>query len=513
MALIERVGRWSTQTKIVTALAIALTGVALYGFLAPEAEPEVVPERTMQAVTLISPAEYQGEESLSLIGTARAFNEAAITADRGGRITSVRVGLGDRVGAGQVIATLENSSEQAAVLQAEGAYEAALAGAEQSGVSVDEAQNAVQNARNSAVTTYKNAYTTVNGVIRNNIDTFFSQPDSSIPGLRVDGRGRTEYLNSERVAYQTLLPEWENRANALSRSSDLDTALTYAENNVRRTISLVDAFLYVFSNQSGQSRYSDAELNNFRTQFTNLRSQLISLQANIDASVTGIENAQDAVRRAELGASGGTTSAADAQIKQALGSLRSAQANLAKTILRTPISGTVNTVPVSTGDFVGAGTLVAEVANNNALEIVTYISDNERSLVSVGDQVTIDGEFTGTVTEIAPAVDATTRKTEVRIGTENIDIQNGDTVRITKQFEAENEAANDEIIVPLSAVKFNADNGIVFLVEDSRLVARDVELGTVRGSSVEVVAGLERTELIVEDARGLQAGAEVAIAI
>lgn len=461
-------------------------------------------------VTLSTPAKYSGSESLTLIGTVRAVAEANITSEQSGRVVSVPVKLGGNVTAGQVIATLENASERASVLQAEGVYEVALAAAAQSGVGVDQANTSLITAKQTAVSTFQSSYNTINGLILNSVDTYFSNPNGRLPGLRIDGKGYTTQLNNERVAFQTLLPAWRDKANTINTNSDLSTELAYARENTKRTITLIDTFLTVFSSQSNSSRYTEPELQGIITTFTGLRSNLIGVQSNIDNAINGLTSAEDNVRRAKLASSGGQNSAADAQLKQALGTLRAAQANLAKTILRSPISGTINNLSVRTGDFVNSFSTVAQVANNNALEIVTYISENERDLFAVGDKVIIESNTEGIVTEIAPAVDPTTRKVEVRIATENINVISGDTVRITKEGST-NVNTNQTITIPLSAVKFEQEDGFIFTVIDNKLVAKPVTLGAVRGGSVEVKEGLNNEDTFVVDARGLTADTTVTV--
>ena len=56
-----------------------------------------------------------------------AVSEANLQAETGGRITSVSVDVGDTVSAGKVLATIESSAQRAALVQAQGAYEAAVA--------------------------------------------------------------------------------------------------------------------------------------------------------------------------------------------------------------------------------------------------------------------------------------------------------------------------------------------------------------------------------------------------
>jgi HlyD family secretion protein len=223
---------------------------------------------------------------------------------------------------------------------------------------------------------------------------------------------------------------------------------------------------------------------------------------------TALQSAEEGLERAQLAAAGSTNSAADAQVKQALGSLRSAQATLAKTIIRTPISGTVNSLNIRTGDFINSFTQVAEVANNNALEVVTFAGEKDRDVITVGDTVMIEDRIIGTITEVAPAVDSATGKTEIRIASESKDLQNGDTVQITKQVEG---SVTTDVIIPLSAVKFALSDGSVFVVENNLLVPRLVKLGVVRGGSVEIISGLSVDEQFVADARGLVESTEVEV--
>ena len=467
-------------------------------------EPEVT---SLKSVELTTAAEVAGEQKITLIGTVRAFTEADITTERAGRITSVRATLGGTVGAGQIIATIENASEQAAVLQAQGAYEAAQAAAAQTSISVDETAVQVSVAKDSLKNAIRSSYNIANSAVRTNIDTFFSNPDSNIPGLRIDGRGQTGFFNDERVAYQGLLQEWQSRANNISNNSDLTSEADYSQAQLNRTISYVDAFITIFANQPGNGRYTEAELDGFITTFTGLRSSLISADSAIDNAEAQLRSTLEAERRATVSASGGSASATDAQVKQALGSLRAAQANLEKTILRSPISGTVNSLSISLGDFVGSFEQVAVVANNNALEIVTYVGDAERDQLAVGDEVLIDGTASGIITTVAPSIDEVTRKTEVRIAAEDESISNGDTVRIIKN--AETEARLESIRVPLSAVKFEATDGFVLQVTDGLITQKPVVLGAVRGNQVIVTDGLTANEPFIRDVRGLTIGSAV----
>lgn len=501
MSILEKSKLWLGRKSVRGALVVLLIIVAIIIFTS--GENEVATEEAVQnkVVSVITPIEFIGEQSLSLIGNVRAFSEARVTSEKAGRVVSVNVSLGQQIAAGTVIASLENATERASVLQAEGAYDAAVAASAQSGVGIDEAATNLSRANNTTLTALRSAYNTINSTIVSDIDPYFNQPLTPAPKLNIAGKGFARELEKQKVAIEDSVQAWKNYLDTVSQNSDLQIALDTSEENVQLVLNTVDIFLVVFKEDENAARTS---------QFTDLRTSILNTLSALDNARTGLQSATDTVRRAEISASGSTSSAADAQIKQALGSLRSAQANLAKTILRTPISGTVNSLSIRTGDFINSFAQVAVVANNSALEVITFISDSERSLLTEGATVLIEGTIEGTVTQIAPAVDALTRKTEVRIATQDANISNGDTVRITKKIDTQ-QLETTTIQVPLTAVQFDRDNGSVFVIEDNVLVARPVVRGNILGGSVEIIEGLSLDEAFVVDARGLVEGDAVDI--
>jgi RND family efflux transporter MFP subunit len=485
------------------ALILLIAIIAVLLFRETPSIDETTSEPTARAVTLSSAAALNNEKELSLIGTVRALTEANITTERAGRVTSVNATLGTSVAAGQVVATIENASERAAVLQAEGAYEAALAASAQSVVSLEDTETGLRAARNSAINTFKAAYGVAEGVLFGNIDSLLGNPDNRNPWLRFDADGAAPQLVNGRVALRPVMEEWESRVNTIDLDSDIPAELQYAEEQIGRVIDLVDAYIRALS------QADDASLQTNLSTLIARRAELLANQSALQGAETSITSARDAVRRAELGAGGNQISTADAQVKQALGSLRAAQANLEKTIFRSPISGTVNALSVQVGDFVGSFESIAVVANNSAFEIVTFVGDTELDSLAIGDTVLIENEYEGVITTIAPAVDSATQKTEVRIATDNPNIKNGNTVRITK--EATLTTSIDEIFVPLSAVKFQNTDGFVMIVEDGVATERPVTLGAVRGTTIEVTDGLEPTDSFIVDVRGLTEGSAVTV--
>lgn len=507
--MLRQVWNYRYTKAILSVLLVFILALVIRGENASEVT--VLKEDKFPLVEVTTPLEYTDIGSLSLIGTVRAFTEAQITAEVGGRVTGVNAKLGQQVQAGQILVTIENASERAALLQAEGAYEAAQAAAASSVVGTREAEIRLNEAKNTLASTNNQVYSTLQSVLNNTIDTnFYVNPNGPYPSLVINALGDNVFLRNERRAFQDVLPVLQGfKTNEI----DVDTLkenAEYATTQVERVLNVTDMFLAIVNAYQNNDEYTDADKARINSELNAARASLVNTLNSLEQNTLALGTAEEGLERAKIGASGGTVSASEAQLKQALGSLRAAEANYAKTILRTPISGTVNSLNVQSGDFISSFMNVAVVANNSALEIVTYVGDLERERLKVGDKVLIENNYEGTVTQIAPAVDSATRKTEVRIAAENSNIKNGDTVKLTNVSE-ENTGALKEIRVPLTAVKFEIEDGSIFTVNENKLVSVPVKLGSISGNSVVVLEGLSENDSFVIDARGLLAGTEVEI--
>lgn len=445
----------------------------------------------------------------SFVGTVRAISEAQIQSEVGGRVTSVQVQPGDYVQAGTILASLENTLQQAALLQAQGAYEASLATAAQSEISVTDAENALLSAKNSVLDTYRSTYTSVNAIILNSVDIFFGNPNSVLsPGVRISTDGKAQYLNAERIALGKTLPAWRESSNTLSVDDNLPEALNTAREYVAQVRTLIDILITATSKADSSDTLDGQPVSSYTSDLTTARATLNSALNSLASAETTLNDAEENLRRARIGGTQSTeASLANAQVKQSLGVLRTAQANYEKTIFRTPISGTVNSMRVQVGDFISPFTQIAEVANNDALQVSMFVGENDIQKFAVGDTVTINNDGVGVVTAVAPAIDPITKKTEVKIATESKELVNGSTVTIT--LDATYMSESSPLVVPITAIKFTATDGFMFTVENGVLTSRPIQIGPISGSNVTIVDGIDMSTEFVIDARGLTDGERV----
>ncbi len=495
----------------VTVLTIVVIALILKSIIGAQDAAEVVPAETKAEVTVKSVRSIISDASFTAVGSVSAVSEARLQLEAGGRITAVNAALGDTVYAGSIIARAENAAESASLLQAQGAYEAALAGAAQGDVGKDEARNALTAAQNTAVTTYKNAYTVVSGIVFTSLDQFYANPNSQVPGVRIS-TANIQFQNAERIKLKTILPAWQAKTLTVTAGGDILKPLSEAETTTKQVLAMVDDFIRAFNKAETNTEYTEADYRALVVTFGGVRGQLVSILASIDGARSNLTAAEDNVNRAQIAGSGSTVSSADAQVKIALGSLRAAQANFERTLVRTPITGVVNALYVKTGEYAAPASPAAIIANKtNGLEIGTAVSQEDSVKLAVGDTVTIDGTATGTIAAIAGAIDPTTGKVALKISVgDNTTLKNGSTVSVS--FATKSTKADTALVVPLSAIKMTGSGPVVFTVgENNTLTALPVVLGAIQSENVTITSGVTLDTMIVVDARGKKVGEVVTV--
>ncbi len=444
-----------------------------------------------------------GDTSLSVVAEIRSVNEAKISAESGGRVTRVRAALGDFVGAGQVLAEVENGSQRAALLQAEGALDASKA-------SVPNTENSLDAAKGTAVTTLLSAYASAEAAIHDTIDDTFSNPENTSRKFLVltsDSQGKME-LENARADLSAIIARHAALSSGLAKNADLTTELARAETELRAIRTYLDTMIRVLNAGIPAPEMSQTTINAYLSEATSARTSITTSLSSITGAQSALEVASN-----NTGDSGGISASA-ASLKQAQGAYNAALAALEKTIIRSPISGTLNNFTIKLGDYLSPTQQVAVVSNNGALEAIAYITEEDTARVSVGQKVDIEGGILGTITRIAPALDPVTRRIEIRIGlpaSATKTLVNGQSVRIELAKTGDVKKTSGPLSIPITALKIEANRTIVYTVVNGILTAQEITIGKLSGDSVQVTAGLEATSEIVADARGLKEGDEVAI--
>jgi len=522
-----RVGWWKVALGVV--LAVGIVTSLLRGGSGSIKETEQSP----RAVSVKSVAELAGGASgLPVVGIVQSQSQAEVRTQSAGEITSVNKKLGDSVRAGEIVASLDNARERAAVLQSEGVLDAANAAlskvsrgarGEQVDIlssNVSSAQSSFATAQTNAVNTLLSAYSAADDSVHRKADLQFSNPESATPRLLIltsDSTSANQAENS-RVKVSAILARQSKTSASLSASADINTELDLTASELREISAFFDHLIAALNKSVPSQTIPEATIAAYKADVSAARSTLNGILGSIASAKdtlasrkTGLEVAG---KTKEQGVVPDTSdiAATQASVKQAQGALALSRANLEKTIVRAPISGTINSLPLKRGDYVSAFSPAVTIANNNALEVIAYITEDDANEISVGASTRIDNSYDGIITRIAPAVDPATKKIEVRIGIENAPkLVNGKAVTV-ELSRTGSVTTNTIITIPVSALKIGNNSILVFTVgEGNTLESHEVTLGTLLGDRVEIRTGLTPDMRIVVDARGLKTGQIVSV--
>ena len=522
--------RFSKKSLLILAV-ILIIGVILgvRHFSAPKKLSNSSAGNNAAQVTVATVASLSlATSSVPFVGRVTAQSQATILAQVPGEIISLPHALGDKVTTGEIIAEFSNSTQKAAVLQARGAYEAAQAGlasvqgtsVTRSAISVAQTKQNVQSARKAFSNALQSTYAALDDAVHTKADQLFSNPrNSTLRLLIVVPNSRLVILiRQERIqlvtTFSTILPSTAGTA-----SSTLDarskTMMTAANSVIQFLGNLATAV-----NETQPSPVAPAaKLAGYSASLNAARAQVSGALSGLIMAKSAYDNAQAAERAANNAATNGIPDAislAKARLTQALGAYSAAKSVLEKTIIRSPINGTIVSLPVMLGDYVPMFSRVAIISNPRALYIKTFVTTNEARALSVGDRATINKSIRGVVTFIAPTLNPLTNKREVKIGITEVAhaLTSGEAVSVVfnHSLSASHRRADSALSVPITAIKITPAGPSVFTLNNKNaLVSHLVTIKNITGSTVSLLSGVTPTMRIVLDARGLSSGQTVSV--
>ena len=178
--------------------------------------------------------------------------------------------------------------------------------------------------------------------------------------------------------------------------------------------------------------------------------------------------------------------------------------------------------PVSAGGgFTRTG--ICTVVDMSSLEIEVDVNESYINRVSPAQRVdaTLDAypdwKIAAKVITMVPTADRQKATVLVRIGFDRLDPRILPDMGIKVAFldterPAEATTRRADLVVPKSALRKDAGNDVVFVVQGDRVERRAVRLGQTRGDQLVVVSGLQPGEqVVVEGPRGLAGGSRVVV--
>ena len=193
-----------------------------------------------------------------------------------------------------------------------------------------------------------------------------------------------------------------------------------------------------------------------------------------------------------------------------------AKISLNKSLINSPLKGTVKTRFVKVGEFVRKGDRLAEILEVDRILVKVNIPEQEILQIKIGQKVDIslyileNKKFEGQVKKIGLEADASNRTFPVQIEVDNREreLRPGMLARVTFTQRVD----KDQVVVPRHTIMERDTGRIVYVVDNGKAFQREVSIGISQREKVQILMGLNKGEqLVVEGHTKLTDGEEITI--
>jgi RND family efflux transporter MFP subunit len=428
----------------------------------------------------ITPGDFR--EQVSVSGTVTAAQNVALGFAASGRIVGTYAKVGQRVGAGTVLAETDNGDLAATLEQKKAALASLLAGARSEEVAV---------AQTTLVNAIQSAYTAADDAVHNRTDSFFSNPrvdPKFIPS--VTSSALREVVERDRVATEPALLGLASLVAQLTSDNAAISAPQVQKYLVQVMVLLADANTALNQSVSDQTT-SAATLASYAT-------TLATARTNVSTAVTALSSAQAALTLKQSGPTVEDIAAAQAAVDNA-------RAVLAKTRVVAPFAGIVTRMDAKVGEIVSPTDSQISMQSDGIFQIETYVPEVTIAGVAPGNPATTTLDaygssvtFASVVISVDPAETVKdgvpTYKTMLAFRKADSRIRSGMTANVVM----ETGMLRDAIVIPSGAIGTKDGVRYVSVVEDGAVIMRAVTTGPSPAlGQAQILSGLAKGDVIL----------------
>ena len=178
-----------------------------------------------------------------------------------------------------------------------------------------------------------------------------------------------------------------------------------------------------------------------------------------------------------------------------------AEISLNKSLISSPLKGTIKTRHIKVGEFVRKGDKLVEILDIDKILVKVNIPEQEILSIQVGQNVEValyimeKKTFLGRVKNIGLEADSSNRTFPVEILVDNKErqLRAGMLARTTFTKNVD----QDQIVIPRHTILERDQGRVVYVFDDGKAFRRDITIGLSQQDQVQVVQGLNKGELIV----------------
>ena len=448
---------------------------------------------------------------VSVTGYVKPAGDVDLSFEKGGRISAVYRIVGDKVGAGDALVVLESGDIAAQLAQAEASVKAQNAklaelkrGARPEDILVSEVD--VENAQNDVANNIKSGYVNADDAIRNKVDQLFSNPRTSYPQFNFpvsDSQAKID-LETERLKMEALLTSWNADIANGAATTDTGALILETKNNLLSVQKFLGKMSLTVNSFQPTSSVSQTTIDGYKSAIATARTNVSNSLDSVTASEEKLRTAVSKLALKKAGTVREQIDAQEAEVESAQATVANLEAQLAKTIIRSPIAGVVTKQDAKRGEIASAGIVLTSVISDSKYQIEANVAEADIAKIKIGDvaQVTLDAYgndvvFTAAVTRIDPAetiVDGVpTYKTTLQFSQDDERIRSG----MTANTDIAGAKRENVFVLPGRTVSGKGTTKTVNLIEGETVREVNIETG-LRGSNgnVEILSGLSEGDKV-----------------
>ncbi len=456
-------------------------------------------------------------EVVSVTGNVKPLSEVSLAFERGGRVSNLSISVGEKVYAGQSLASISNADLVASLDRAKADLKIAeiqlgniqtntqTNTLEVQNAKVDKATLDLAQAKITIINSIKDSFTKADDAVRNKIYSLFSDPIKYNARLNfTTDTFLQEDIEDGKDTISDTLDSWYRSLNNLTSTSDLEVYYNTAKLNLFSIKTLLDKCAEAVN---GLKFESDGLT---QTQIDTWKLNISSARSSIDLAVSALVGNFDSYQTAILALRTAESdfSVQEVSVEQARAGVASAEAELAKSIIKSPINGVVTNLGIKLGEIVSANKEVVSVISYGDYEIESFIPEADIAKIKVGNtaKATLDAYGSGVVlesvvTKVDPAatvIDGVpTYKVTLKFINKDERVRSG----MTANIDILTNQKNDILIIPGRVITNNNNDRYVSVInptDTSDILEKKIITG-LRGldGNVEVVSGLNEGDLVV----------------
>jgi len=466
-------------------------------------------------------------QEVSVTGRVNPTSNIELAFEKSGKVKKIYAAVGSQVFAGQTMIELENGDAAANLAAAKATLKAAEAKlaelnagarAEELAISETKAKNAegaLEDAKKNLVDKIFDAFTKSDDAVRNKADQLFSNPKSENPQLNfsVNDFSLENDIESGRYLAEKTLTDWQKSLSALNTGSDLNAYVAEAENNLEKIKKLFEKVSLAVNSLTSGASLSQTTIDGWKADISTARTNINTAIGNLSAANEKLRSSNSALNLARneltLTKAGSTPEAItqqEAVVEKAAADVAANLSALEKTIIKSPLSGTVSKIDTDVGEIVQASVAIARVISNTIFKIEADVPEADIAKIKIGDEArtTLDAYgsgifFDATVVSIEPAeriIDGVaTYKTTFQFTKDDPRIRSGMTANINVV------TAKKENVLAVPARAIYAKDGKKYVniyLNPEKNEERQIEAG-IQGSdgNVEIISGINEGEKII----------------